>query len=677
MPNFESPTTTNAQLHVALANVAAAAAAFQHQQQQFQQHQQQQSLQQQQQQQKQQQSNICSSSSSHHQSSSSSGASNGPIQQSFGHITGLQHFNRMVAPSALAAVAAASSFLPLPPLPPPPPPGLASLWATFASPRANQSSQSSYISSSMSHAKVAADAAVAATINSEHNLFEAQCLQEVATNSGGSAAENSLSSPGVSSTTSPSSSTTGSPNNSSSSLLSIAEQQQQQQSSTSQSVGVTAGDSSSSSPSSSSTVTNKNCSPSAHFSPNAADQSFNPFGPAIFDFSRLGMTGGLNALLSSGSPSSEALPGGGGSGPRSRSHSVLVHPHHPLSFAAVANGGHHSMAISSPIISSSSGPGSGSGSPSNAVVAFTKEEKDLELKAKSHREAASRLNECDKIYSITRFDNKPPRDAQYSTKVFIGGVPWDMNNDDMMEVFEPFGATSIQRPGKDVRLSRSSQGLDKAGYLYLIFESEPHVHSLLKYCKLEMTDGGHRYFYMLYSKRSKKEKRVQVIPWNTADSVCMVNPAAKEDQARTVFLGALHGMMNSKAVVDALTRIFGPVEFVSLDTDKYKYPMGSGRAMFTRHSDYLKAVNAGFVRVKSDRFEKTVSESSKSLVCLLTKTVCYFCRFRLTSSSMTRTAVGAAPARLRSSARPVRSTTARFAGPVCTPMRAPRITPFS
>ena len=616
MPNFgESPTTTtNAQLHVALANVAAAAAAFQHQQQQFQQHQQQQSLQQHQQ--KQQQSNICSSSSSssnHHQSSSSSGASNGPIQQSFGHITGLQHFNRMVAPSALAAVAAASSFLPLPPLPPPPPPGLASLWATFASPRAHQSSQSSYISSSMSHAKVAADAAVAATISSEHNLFEAQCVghTEVATNSGGSAAENSLSSSGVSSTTSPSSSNSGSPNNSSSSLLSIAEQQQQ--SSTSQSVGVTAVDSSSSSPSSSSTVINKNCSPSAHFSPNAADQSFNPFGPAIFDFSRLGMTGGLNALLSSGSSSSEALAGGdGGGSPRSRSHSVLVHPHHPLSFAAVANGGHHSMAISSPIISSSSGPGSGSGSPSNAVVAFTKEEKDLELKAKSHREAASRLNECDKIYSITRFDNKPPRDAQYSTKVFIGGVPWDMNNDDMMEVFEPFGATSIQRPGKDVRLSRSSQGLDKAGYLYLIFESEPHVHSLLKYCKLEMTDGGHRYFYMLYSKRSKKEKRVQVIPWNTADSVCMVNPAAKEDQARTVFLGALHGMMNSKAVVDALTRIFGPVEFVSLDTDKYKYPMGSGRAMFTRHSDYLKAVNAGFVRVKSDRFEKTVSESRAS-----------------------------------------------------------------
>ncbi|KAJ6225459.1 hypothetical protein RDWZM_004004 [Blomia tropicalis] len=231
---------------------------------------------------------------------------------------------------------------------------------------------------------------------------------------------------------------------------------------------------------------------------------------------------------------------------------------------------------------------------------------DFEVKAKDHREAASRVNECESIYSITRFDFKPPTDAIYSPKVFLGGVPWDMNNDDMMEVFRPFGAESIQRPGKEVRLSRASQGLDKAGYLYLIFDSDSSVNRLIDSCKLELSENGHKYFYNLTSKRSKKEKRVQVIPWNTADSCCVLNPIAKADQSRTVFLGALHGMMNAQSIAQALSLIFGPVEYVSLDTDKFKYPMGSGQAMFATKDAYLKAVSAGFVRVKSDRFEKTI-----------------------------------------------------------------------
>ena len=44
---------------------------------------------------------------------------------------------------------------------------------------------------------------------------------------------------------------------------------------------------------------------------------------------------------------------------------------------------------------------------------------DFELKAKDHREAASRLNECQSIYSITNFQIKPAPDAIYSTKVSL------------------------------------------------------------------------------------------------------------------------------------------------------------------------------------------------------------------------------------------------------------------
>lgn len=231
---------------------------------------------------------------------------------------------------------------------------------------------------------------------------------------------------------------------------------------------------------------------------------------------------------------------------------------------------------------------------------------DLEVKAKDHREAASRVNECENVYSINSFDFKPPSDAIYSTKVFLGGVPWEMNNDDMMEVFRPFGVESIQRPGKEVRLSRSSQGLDKAGYLYLLFNTEAGVNKLIDACKLEFSETGHKYYYNVLSKKSKKEKRVQVIPWNTADSCEVVNPQAKSDLSRTVFLGALHGMMSASSIAKALTLIFGPVEFVVIDTDRCKYPSGSGKAMFATRTAFKKAIKAGFVRIKSDRFEKTV-----------------------------------------------------------------------
>lgn len=233
---------------------------------------------------------------------------------------------------------------------------------------------------------------------------------------------------------------------------------------------------------------------------------------------------------------------------------------------------------------------------------------DLEVRAKDQREAASHVNDCDAVFSIDSFDFKPPIEAIYSPKVFLGGTPWEMDNSDMIEVFRQYGACNVQRPGKDVRLSRASQGLERAGYMYLLFDQAEDVNKLINACKLEFSENGHKYFYTIASKRTKKDKRVQVIPWNTADSMYPAkNPQPKLDASRTVFLGALHGMMNAQSVAQALSNMFGYVEYVSLDTDRYHYPTGAGRAVFVSHESYLKAIKARFVRIKSERFEKTVS----------------------------------------------------------------------
>lgn len=46
-----------------------------------------------------------------------------------------------------------------------------------------------------------------------------------------------------------------------------------------------------------------------------------------------------------------------------------------------------------------------------------------------------------------------------------------------------------------------------------------------------------------------------------------------------------------------------------IDTDKYKYPIGSGRVTFSTKSSYKKAVSAAFIEIKTAKFTKKVYNS--------------------------------------------------------------------
>lgn len=43
-----------------------------------------------------------------------------------------------------------------------------------------------------------------------------------------------------------------------------------------------------------------------------------------------------------------------------------------------------------------------------------------------------------------------------------------------------------------------------------------------------------------------------------------------------------------------------------IDTDKYKYPIGSGRVTFNNNRSYIKAVSAAFIEIKTSKFMKKV-----------------------------------------------------------------------
>lgn len=240
----------------------------------------------------------------------------------------------------------------------------------------------------------------------------------------------------------------------------------------------------------------------------------------------------------------------------------------------------------------------------------------IEKAATLHRSAAS-FSEPQYTWS-GQLPHRSYKNPVYSCKVFLGGVPWDVTEEGLLDTFGRFGPLRVQWPG---RAASQQRGQTKAGYVYLIYESERYVKSLLAACTQDFGSGTHpeKYFYQLSSRRMRF-KEVQVIPWINADSNYIRNQSGRPDMHRTVFVGALHGMMTAEGLAKVMNDLFGGVAYVGIDTDKHKYPIGSGRCTFINHRSYIKAVSAGFVEIKSSQFKKKIQvdpylESSDCSIC--------------------------------------------------------------
>ncbi|PKU34014.1 hypothetical protein llap_15682 [Limosa lapponica baueri] len=190
----------------------------------------------------------------------------------------------------------------------------------------------------------------------------------------------------------------------------------------------------------------------------------------------------------------------------------------------------------------------------------------IEREARLHRQAAA-MNEA----TCTWSGQLPPRhykNPTYSCKVFLGGVPWDITEAGLINTFRAFGSLSVEWPGKDGKHPRCPP-------------------------KGNMPKGN--------------SDTVQVIPWVLADSNFVRSPSQRLDPSKTVFVGALHGMLNAEALAAVMCDLFGGVIYAGIDTDKHKYPIGSGRVTFNNQRSYLKAVTAAFVEIKTTKFTKKVS----------------------------------------------------------------------
>ncbi|XP_016840823.1 cytoplasmic polyadenylation element-binding protein 1 isoform X1 [Nasonia vitripennis] len=260
--------------------------------------------------------------------------------------------------------------------------------------------------------------------------------------------------------------------------------------------------------------------------------------------------------------------------------------------------------------------------PTSPITSDPPTHLSLDRVARYHRHAAA-ASDANYTWSGT-LPQKNQKAIGYSSKVFLGGVPWDITESTLISTFKQFGHIRIEWPGKDQATSQPK------GYVYIIFESEKQVKSLLACCTHDFSNGG-SYYYKISSKRMKG-KQVQVIPWAINDSNFVKSSSQKLDPEKTVFVGALHGMITATALATIMNDLFGNVIYAGIDTDKHKYPIGSARVTFSRSVSFDEAVNAAFIQVKTTKFTKKLQvdpyiEDAPCSSCYVQQGP-YFCRQR-------------------------------------------------
>ncbi|KAL2088876.1 hypothetical protein ACEWY4_015775 [Coilia grayii] len=268
--------------------------------------------------------------------------------------------------------------------------------------------------------------------------------------------------------------------------------------------------------------------------------------------------------------------------------------------------------------------------PSLDLMDSTDDTFSIEREARLHRQAAA-VNEASFTWS-GQLPSRNYKNPVYSCKVFLGGVPWDITEAGLNNTFSSFGPLTVEWPGKDGKHPRCPpKGNMPKGYVYLVFEAERSVRSLLQACTQDLLhpDDLSEYYFKMSSRRMRS-KDVQVIPWVISDSNYVRCPSQRLDPSKTVFVGALHGMLNAESLASIMNDLFGGVLYAGIDTDKHKYPIGSGRVTFNNQRSYLKAVSAAFVEIKTPKFTKKVQidpylEDSMCQLCNR-QTGPFFCR---------------------------------------------------
>ena len=138
------------------------------------------------------------------------------------------------------------------------------------------------------------------------------------------------------------------------------------------------------------------------------------------------------------------------------------------------------------------------------------------------------------------------KNAIYSRKVFLGGIPRGVTETSLMNLFKPFNVIEVERPVDEPVPSKN--------YAYIVFNSEQDVDSFLSACTLH--GGADNRWYYKISTDQATHKVMQVIPWVVSDNLYVKNSTDDLDVYKTVFVGGLHGKLSARGLAAVMNDLF-------------------------------------------------------------------------------------------------------------------------
>ncbi|XP_044274288.1 cytoplasmic polyadenylation element-binding protein 2 isoform X1 [Varanus komodoensis] len=190
------------------------------------------------------------------------------------------------------------------------------------------------------------------------------------------------------------------------------------------------------------------------------------------------------------------------------------------------------------------------------------------------------------------------RIERFSRKVFVGGLPPDIDEDEITASFRRFGPLVVDWPHK----AESKSYFPPKGYAFLLFQEESSVQALIDACLEE--DGK---LYLCVSSPTIKDKPVQIRPWNLSDSDFVMDGSQPLDPRKTIFVGGVPRPLRAVELAMIMDRLYGGVCYAGIDTDpELKYPKGAGRVAFSNQQSYIAAISARFVQLQHGDIDKRV-----------------------------------------------------------------------
>lgn len=197
----------------------------------------------------------------------------------------------------------------------------------------------------------------------------------------------------------------------------------------------------------------------------------------------------------------------------------------------------------------------------------------------------------------------------FSRKVFVGGLPIDVTEEEVWATFAVFGKVLVDWPrrpehgkgdGYDDDNRRNPRSV--SGYVFLVFDKEESVQELVRHCVVDANK-----YYLFVSSPTMNQKPVQVRPWRLSDIDYFGDKNSYVDPRRTVFIGGVPRPTRAKDLAEYLENYYGTVAYVGIDIDpELKYPKGAARVTFQNAVSFVSAIIGRFVHIKQSDSDKRV-----------------------------------------------------------------------